>query len=169
MRGIFSLALAGAALANTEEPERRTCEEGCVSRAPGQQGYELLQKMIRLQPTPRSGAVPAKTSFKDTTIMATIEKLEEERKPTPRFGLQVGIQMVANYGCWCYPWSQWDTGLGRSWPRDEHDDACKAHSMGMKCIAMDAKVENKECQPYDTSYKFDVHKDGYGNLLLECS
>jgi len=93
----------------------------------------------------------------------------EDQGPNPRFGQKVPIQLVANYGCWCYGGSQWPTGEGRSTPRDQHDDACKAHSMGMKCIEIDARLENKQCSPYETDYDVTIKQTQYGALTMECA
>ena len=133
------------------------------------------------QPKGRSGnSDPNKQIFRDfrtefivpavanDTVTET-KFVQSGSQPSGRFGAKIPIRMVANYGCWCYGGSSWPTGSGRSSPVDAHDDACKAHSMGMKCISTDAKYEQKECEPYLTDYDVTITQDGYGALLMECS
>lgn len=91
--------------------------------------------------------------------------------PKPRFGMQLLIGTVANYGCWCYGGAEWPTGDGRGDSRDDFDEACKAHHMGFDCIIMDAARENKVCIPDATSYDVRVIRpaSAYGDFVLECS
>lgn len=85
------------------------------------------------------------------------------------FGLQFSINMAANYGCWCYGGSQWPTTHGISQARDEHDEACKAHSMAFRCIRSDAKAQNKVCEPEEVAYEMTVGQPAYNTLQLRCS
>lgn len=134
--------------------------------------------MAQQQPKGRSGAKtskPNQTSLRDfrnefiIPVVANETATELTNIQQGRFGAKIPIQLVANYGCWCYGGSSWPTNLGRSTPRDLHDEACKAHSMGMKCIVTDASYEKKQCEPYTTDYDVTITQDGYGKLLLECS
>merc|ERR1712226_126469 len=122
-----------------------------------------------------------KITFKDTkitdaltldtdSILVANPNLANDDSPKTRFGLVIPIQMVSNYGCWCYGGADWPTGEGRGSARDEHDDACKAHHMGFDCIEIDAEIENRDCKPTDTSYDISTIKPApYGMINLECS
>ena len=131
------------------------------------------------QPKGRSGnADPNKQVFRDFrnefVVPAVANDTAAEANlvsagPTGRFGAKIPIHLVANYGCWCYGGASWPTGEGRSSARDAHDDACKAHSMGMKCIITDAVYEEKVCDPYTTDYDVTITRDNYGSLLMECA
>lgn len=167
--GYFSLALAGAALADEAvdtvsscPSEKFCCGDGQFCQA----GINRLKRKGKTvqTPNPRNGV--SQTVVK---IEEPILGLLEEEEPTTRFGLQFKINLVSDYGCWCYAWSQWQTGEGRSAPRDEHDDACKAHSMGFKCITLDAEAEGKECHPYETSYSTLITQNKYGEDIVECA
>jgi len=172
--GYFSLALAGAALADDVAAdstsncpsEKFCCGDGQFCQA----GIDRLKRKGKTvqTPNPRNGVPQTVVKIEDTNILSLLDD-DDDDEPAPRFGLQFKINLVSNYGCWCYAWSQWQTGDGRSSPRDEHDDACKAHSMGFKCITMDAKAEGKECHPYETSYSTLITQNGYGQDIVECA
>merc|ERR1712226_263489 len=171
----FSLALLSASLGvnaleneddNTPkrdcDPEKFCCDKGDFCET----AVDSLTNLGRQDPTVRAGT----GSVTRTKVSGSIvQALSEQQTPNPRFGLQFKINLVSNYGCWCYEWSQWQTGEGRSTPRDAHDDACKAHSMGFKCITLDAKAEGKECHPYETSYETLITQNKYGQKIVECA
>jgi len=62
------------------------------------------------------------------------------------------IEMLNNYGCWCYFYD--NHGPGRGEPQDEIDRACKALHHGYECMIIDGQEEGESCgQPWDVSYE----------------
>lgn len=111
------------------------------------------------------------TKIRDFMALDVDSVLQQpEPSPSPRFGMTLPLQMVANYGCWCYGGASWPTGQGRGQAKDQHDDACKAHKMGFDCIEMDAIIENKECVPTETIYDLTVVQPSpFGTIHIECA
>lgn len=109
---------------------------------------------------------------KCVAISATkTDYLPDGEKVGGRFGLQVQIPVINNYGCWCYGGEYWPgardwTGFGPF--MDEYDDACKAHHQGFDCITLDAEAEGESCIPNETTYSLKVSPMANGDYLLEC-
>jgi hypothetical protein len=180
MRAFYALA-ASAALVSADSPvadddnnsaESYKCERNMSCFNPLYTTYLMSQMTQYGRSSNNARTVDLREIIK--SAMASTEASSDDQpgpdeQPSGRFGAKIPIHLVANYGCWCYGGSQWPTNEGRSKPRDPHDDACKAHAMGMKCIITDAKYENKDCDPYTTNYDVTITQDGYGALLMECS
>lgn len=178
-RSFFALAAATSVIANDSNDESTIeCSGPDQACWPFMNvAFNMAQQIQATQPGTRSanaaddsGAV--KIALRDeilSKVSVATEAAGATDGPRTRFGAQIPIQLLANYGCWCYGGSQWPTNEGRSTPRDEHDDACKAHSMGMKCIISDAEYENKVCDPYNTDYDVTMTRNGYGAIFMECS
>lgn len=89
-----------------------------------------------------------------------------------RFGLKLKLNVINNYGCWCYGGASWPgardvTGLGPA--MDEYDEACKAHHMGFDCINLDAEAEGETCQPNEEQYSLLMTPQANGDYTLECA
>lgn len=106
-----------------------------------------------------------------TILNVDVDDLGDDANPGPRFGMKFRLPVINNYGCWCYGGEFWPgardwTGYGPF--MDEYDDACKAHHQGFDCISMDAKAEDKTCNPIKTVYSLLVSPQANGDYLLEC-
>lgn len=89
-----------------------------------------------------------------------------------RWGSKFKLNVINNYGCWCYGGASWPgardtTGWGPS--MDEYDEACKAHHMGFDCISLDADAENESCDPSTQQYSLLMTPLANGDYTLECS
>lgn len=121
----------------------------------------------------RSGTANAATLVEDTSFAEAFNvDSSGESKPDPRFGLKIRIPVINHYGCWCYGGEFWpgardQTGYGPV--MDVWDDICKAHHMGFDCIAKDADVENKVCNPTETPYTLLISPQSNGDYLVECA
>lgn len=52
-------------------------------------------------------------------------------------GFTLQIPFLNKYGCWCYRGNDYPAGKGS--PRDQFDEVCKRHHMGMDCIVHDTE------------------------------
>jgi len=70
---------------------------------------------------------------------------------TERTLAQSDMDMVNQYGCWCYFES--DHGLGRGKPNDAIDHQCKILHDGYECAILDGEVEGfPDCEPWVIDY-----------------
>lgn len=92
----------------------------------------------------------------------------------PRSNLRSAMGMtdfsgIWNYGCWCsFGENIYD---GRGEPVDTIDEACRALTLGMRCIIRDTAEMFYSCDPVNTHYNTPVHRPGesLSNSLIQCS
>lgn len=63
---------------------------------------------------------------------------------------QDDMDLINEYGCWCY--FQNDHGAGKGKPVDEIDTLCKRLHDGYTCAIMDALDQGNTCVPWEVSY-----------------
>lgn len=115
-----------------------------------------------------------------------------ESDPSTRFGLQLPLVGLNEYGCWCYQSGSYDLGAhGSGVPVDSFDEICKSRHMGYDCIVADAPTSQNQfpngpcdnvgdpgcCDPSHASYQWlithDIPTDPFstdpGSFLIECA
>lgn len=138
--------------------------------------HAALSNLLNSQQNPRARTTKILQELVTDTTVTELLTNAKSTTQTPRFGMQLDIHLVKDYGCWCYgPPSEygqpsWYPGFGNGKARDLHDENCQHHHAGFECIRMDAKVENKICEPTETTYDLTVSQSvNYGTIFLECA
>lgn len=79
-------------------------------------------------------------------------------------GVQLQMDRLQEYGCWCY----FDDlhGLGKGPTQNGYDEACKALHQGITCAAMDFPECDANSQVYDAKIRPDPETPG--NVVVDC-
>lgn len=78
------------------------------------------------------------------------------------FFVQMMINNLQGYGCWCYFDEQ--HGQGKGQPVDVFDSHCMKYHHMVAC----AKTEIASCDPYDTTYQVTTTNGEDGQILYDC-
>merc|ERR1711879_913220 len=79
-------------------------------------------------------------------------------------GVQLQMDRLQEYGCWCYFDELHDLGKGPT--QNGYDEACKALHQGITCAAMDFPECDANTQVYDAKIRPDP--ETAGNVVVDC-